>query len=351
MAGGPGVDWHGSPKHTQPPDGRAAAGLLRSSPRAIGVSPDHPTTNRADHGAPGPRRAAHAIKVVADPRGPDRSERAGSAVESWEACYASSRDPRRPDRGCSWNGSSCRPHSRPAPSRPRWRLCPGRPHARRCAPDACGRPSSWRSSRPDRAGGSSPRSSPSSCGSGRTGWPPSPESARPRRASGVPKASAGGPSRSHETELTGPRTAALKRWRPTQPRDAGLEEAPSGRRRNGRDRRSRPETSPASRRTRPTTRGASTRRRVRVARRSSFHRPGRPPCLNGDHDRPRATVRSGRCSRLDGDSGRRTRATISRPVSRTPSSGTSRSLGRVFERAVAWGKRLRPSSHVTSLIR
>ena len=184
-----------------------------------------------------------------------------------------------------------------------------------------------------------------------TGWPPSPESARPRRASGVPKASAGGPSRSHETELTGPRTAALKRWRPTQPRDAGLEEAPSGRRRNGRDRRSRPETSPASRRTRPTTRGASTRRRVRVARRSSFHRPGRPPCLNGDHDRPRATVRSGRCSRLDGDSGRRTRATISRPVSRTPSSGTSRSLGRVFERAVAWGKRLRPSSHVTSLIR
>ena len=29
------------------------------------------------------------------------------------------------------------------------------------------------------------------------------------------------------------------------------------------------------------------------------------------------------CSRLDGDSGRRTRATISRPVWRTPSSGTS----------------------------
>ena len=37
------------------------------------------------------------------------------------------------------------------------------------APDACGRPSSWRSSRPDRAGGSSRRSSPSFCGSGRTG--------------------------------------------------------------------------------------------------------------------------------------------------------------------------------------
>ncbi len=25
---------------------------------------------------------------------------------------------------------------------------------------------------------------------------------------------------------------------------------------------------------------------MRVARRSSFHRPGRPPCLNGDHDSP-----------------------------------------------------------------
>ena len=49
----------------------------------------------------------------------------------------------------------------------------------------------------------------------------------------------------------------------------------------------------------------------------------RPPCLDGDHDRPRATARSDRCSRLDGDSGRRTRATISRPVWRTPSSGTS----------------------------
>ena len=73
-------------------------------------------------------------------------------------------------------------------------------------------------------------------------------------------------------------------------------------------------TSPASRRTRPTTRVASTSLRVRVARRSSFHRPGRPPCLDGDHDRPRATARSGRCGRLDGDSGRRTRATISRPV-------------------------------------
>ena len=35
-----------------------------------------------------------------------------------------------------------------------------RPHARRCAPDACGRPSSWRSSRPDRAAGSSPRIEP-----------------------------------------------------------------------------------------------------------------------------------------------------------------------------------------------
>ena len=82
-------------------------------------------------------------------------------------------------------------------------------------------------------------------------------------------------------------------------------------------------TSPASRRTRPTTRVASPRLRVRVARRSSFHRPGQPPCLDGDHDRPRATARSDRCSRLDGDSGRRTRATISRPVWRTPSSGTS----------------------------
>ena len=74
-------------------------------------------------------------------------------------------------------------------------------------------------------------------------------------------------------------------------------------------------------------------------------RPGRPRCLDGDHDRPRATARSGRCSRSDGDSGRRTRATISRPVWRTPSSATSRSLGRVFERAVARGKRLRPFSH------
>ena len=30
---------------------------------------------------------------------------------------------------------------------------------------------------------------------------------------------------------------------------------------------------------------------MRVARRSSFHRPGQPPCLDGDHDRPRATAR------------------------------------------------------------
>ena len=36
---------------------------------------------------------------------------------------------------------------------------------------------------------------------------------------------------------------------------------------------------------------------------------------------------------------------------RTPSSGTSRSLGRAFERAVVRGRRLRPSSHVTSSIR
>ena len=32
----------------------------RESRVRIGVSPDHPTTNRADHGAPGPRSAAHA---------------------------------------------------------------------------------------------------------------------------------------------------------------------------------------------------------------------------------------------------------------------------------------------------
>ena len=82
-----------------------------------------------------------------------------------------------------------------------------------------------------------------------------------------------------------------------------------------------------------------------------IHRTGRPLCPDGDHDRRRATARSGRCSRLDGDSGRRTRATISRPVWRTPSSGTSRSLGRAFERAVARGRRPRPSSHVTSSIR
>ena len=67
--------------------------------------------------------------------------------------------------------------------------------------------------------------------------------------------------------------------------------------------------------------------------------------------RPRSPARPGRCSRLDGDSGRRTRATISRPVWRTPSSATSRSLGRAFERAVVRGRRLRPSSHVASSIR
>ena len=75
-----------------------------------------------------------------------------------------------------------------------------------------------------------------------------------------------------------------------------------------------------------------------------------PPCLNGDYDRPRATARSGRCSRLDGDSGRRTRATISRPGWRTPSSATSRSVGRAFERVVARGRRPRPSPPVTSSI-
>ena len=32
----------------------------RESRVRIGVSPDYPTTNRADHGAPGPRSAAHA---------------------------------------------------------------------------------------------------------------------------------------------------------------------------------------------------------------------------------------------------------------------------------------------------
>ena len=118
-----------------------------------------------------------------------------------------------------------------------------------------------------------------------------------------------------------------------KPRHAWLEEAPSGCRRIGRGRRPRADRracgrrddSPrsdrqgrrrrpaVSRRTPPTTRLASTRLRVRVARRLSFHRPGRPPCLDGDHGRPRATARSSRCRRWDGDSGRRTRATTSRP--------------------------------------
>ena len=34
------------------------------------------------------------------------------------------------------------------------------------------------------------------------------------------------------------------------------------------------------------------------------------PCLDGDPDRPRVTARSGRCSGLDGDSGRRSLGTI-----------------------------------------
>jgi DDE family transposase len=49
--------------------------------------------------------------------------------------------------------------------------------------------------------------------------------------------------------------------------------------------------------------------------------------------------------------GRRHLATIDRPVSRTPSSATSRSSGRVFTRVVWQGRGLRPSSHATSSIR
>ena len=54
----------------------------RESRVRIGVSPDHPTTNRADHGAPGPRSAAHApssrsggrsAPPPAPPRGPGGS--------------------------------------------------------------------------------------------------------------------------------------------------------------------------------------------------------------------------------------------------------------------------------------
>ena len=50
----------------------------------------------------------------------------------------------------------------------------------------------------------------------------------------------------------------------------------------------------------------------------------------------------------DDDGGRRHRATIGRPAWRTPSSGTSRSSGIAFARAVRQGRGLRPSSHATS---
>ena len=53
----------------------------------------------------------------------------------------------------------------------------------------------------------------------------------------------------------------------------------------------------------------------------------------------------------DGDSGRKNLATIGRRAWRTRSSGTSRSLGMAFTRAVGQGRKPRPSSHATSSIR
>ena len=85
-AGRPGCETpHG---WSQSRSGRASSpwqkGLIvnRESRVRIGVSPDHPTTNRADHGAPGPRSAAHAPSTrsggrsappPAPPRGPGDS--------------------------------------------------------------------------------------------------------------------------------------------------------------------------------------------------------------------------------------------------------------------------------------
>jgi len=70
--------------------------------------------------------------------------------------------------------------------------------------------------------------------------------------------------------------------------------------------------------------------------------------------RPRSSARDRTIQKLEKigrDGGRRNRATIGRPAWRTPSSGTSRSSGMAFDRAVQHDRGLRPSLHATSSIR
>ena len=84
-----------------------------------------------------PRALPHRTRELRTPMAnPRRDPRPGAPTAS--TCSA---------RACR---SSCRPHSRPAPSRPRWRLFRDRMLGG-VRSDACGRPSSWRSSRPDHA--------------------------------------------------------------------------------------------------------------------------------------------------------------------------------------------------------
>ena len=92
----------------------------------------------------------------------------------------------------------------------------------------------------------------------------------------------------------------------------------------------------------PTT---STMPPARVARLSWCHRPRRQGYLDGSRGRALAIARFGRCTRSDDESGKRHLATIGKPVWRTPSSGTSRSSGTAFTRAVRRDRGLRPSSH------
>ena len=107
----------------------------------------------------------------------------------------------------------------------------------------------------------------------------------------------------------------------------------------------------ASPRTGPTTRSPSTMPLLRVARPSWCLRPTRTRCLGADPGQLLAIARSRRRGRPDGVGGRRRRATIGRPAWRTYSSGTSRSSGTAFERAVRRGRGRRPSWHATFSIR